>query len=456
MSEVRARIRRFLDELNPPVRRLIVAFSGGGDSTALLTHLAGESGSGIDLLAVHINHRLRGAESDEDEAWACAYAADLGVDFESVVAEPDPEVIRRSGVEAAARTARYAALEDVRARLRFDYIATAHVLEDQAETVLMKLLDRGNIFSLRGIRSRRGRLIRPVLDMPRSALVDLHSSSGVTARRDRMNFDRRFLRPRVRHEILPLLREQSESIDEQLSAVANAVDALFESSRSAIAEVSVVWHRAESSSTIPISALPDEPWLLHEVLARELRRFRPKGRNISLSRLERELGRGGKVSVGEGIDAILRAGELTLVDTAVTVAPWSYPVVIGEPRAVPDIAATVTVELAPGDHTEATTNDQRTTQLLGLETAGGEIELRNRRPGDRFQPLGMTGHRKLKDVLIDRRVPRSERDRIPLLVIDGVVAWIPGVEVSERFRVEEGRDLLRVSIDYDRAQTERD
>jgi tRNA(Ile)-lysidine synthetase-like protein len=142
-----------------------------------------------------VNHHLRGAESDGDEAFVRDLCARLGVDLAVFDGTLDPELVRERGIEAAAREVRYARLREVDAR----YVATAHQKNDQAETVLMRLLTGSGIAGLRGIHPVRGDgFVRPLLDVTRAEIEEFLRGQGVVARIDRSNEDLRFLRNRVR------------------------------------------------------------------------------------------------------------------------------------------------------------------------------------------------------------------------------------------------------------------
>lgn len=156
----------------------------------------------IDVVAAHFNHRLRGAASDDDEEFVRATCGRLGV---PLVVERASHVLTGAGLEAAARRARYAFLRDAIADVGALRIATAHTLDDQAETVLMRMMRGSGADGLRAIRIRRGPIVRPLLECTRGAVLDYLSASRIEYRVDASNEDRRFLRNRVRHDVLPVL-----------------------------------------------------------------------------------------------------------------------------------------------------------------------------------------------------------------------------------------------------------
>lgn len=192
--------------------RVLVAVSGGPDSTGLLLVLAQlRRKLGIALVAAHVNHRLRGADADADEACAAKSAAALGVPF--VRTELAGEALRGANLEARARALRYAALRRLAAAHGCAKIATGHTLDDQAETVLMRLIRGSGGRGLGAIRPRRADgVIRPLLDCRRAAVAAVTAQAGLRVRADASNRDPRFLRTHVRERVLPLLSELNPSI----------------------------------------------------------------------------------------------------------------------------------------------------------------------------------------------------------------------------------------------------
>jgi tRNA(Ile)-lysidine synthase len=226
-----------------PGERVLVAVSGGADSTGLLLVLARlRRKLGIELVAAHVNHRLRGDDADLDEACAAENAAAHEVAF--VRAELPETLVRAANLEARARTLRYRALHALAAAHGCAKIATGHTADDQAETVLMRLVRGSSGRGLSAIRPRRADgVIRPLLDCRRADVEAVVRAAGLRYRIDRSNRDRRFLRTHVRERVLPLLAELNPSI---VRACANLA-------RSAHAERVIVaaWADAQLDAAAP-------------------------------------------------------------------------------------------------------------------------------------------------------------------------------------------------------------
>ncbi|MGA7615378.1 MAG: tRNA lysidine(34) synthetase TilS [Thermoanaerobaculia bacterium] len=444
MNPVAAAVRRFLaaEELSP--RRVLVAFSGGPDSTALLAGLAEDHDRGFDLVAGHVNHHLRGSESDHDEEFVRETAQSLHIPLEIADARLDPEQIRQVGLEAAARKRRYACLESMRQSSGSDLVATAHHLDDQAETVLMRLMTGSGTRRLQGISPHRGTLIRPILELSRREIDQFLADRGIAPRSDSTNREPRFLRNRIRAEILPLLEEINPRITStfgetarQAREEARAFDHLLEIS-------SAAWIVQEPNSTsFDPAAVPSDAWIVRAALLREIHRLDPEARNVSaqdLRRLGSELGLIRRQRVTRALELVREGDRLRLRHLPLPEedAPFDAPIGVGEVRFVEEIGAAVRLRLVHPDENAPLSAAAPLRQCFQLPEGAGDasgFRLRNRRKGDVFRPLGSRDEKKLKDFLIDRKIPVGIRNQLPLLTFRDEIVWVAGVEVSDRFRV---------------------
>jgi tRNA(Ile)-lysidine synthase len=419
-------IRRFLDghRIAGP---LLAAISGGPDSTALLVGLI-EIG-GIALIAGHVNHHLRGAESDDDEAFVRELCARYDVPLRVADGSLDPQLVRAHGVEGAAREVRMERLQEMRAADGAAFIATAHQKNDQAETILMRLVTGGGLAALRGIHpSREDGVIRPLLEATRADVEAFLRDRGIAARTDRSNSDPRFLRNRVRAALALL----DEGAVDSLAAMAGQAR---EQWRIMERMIDAADQSVTTDQETRFASLPEEPWLRQALLLRHIRRLDAHSREVSsadLARIAAELGSLKRLSVTRSLELIRRGSDLILRRRPEAVPEFELQITPGEPVFIPEIRTTARIDKATTD------NRQPTTQRFQLPL-GGEprFTLRNRRDGDRFQPLGMAHEKKLKDFLIDRKIAVEIRDRIPLLVWNDRIVCVAGVAVSEAFKVSD-------------------
>ncbi|HVE73300.1 MAG TPA: tRNA lysidine(34) synthetase TilS [Thermoanaerobaculia bacterium] len=419
-------IRHFFVKEGIGPERIVAAVSGGIDSTALLIAL---HELGLDVVVAHVNHRLRGVDSDADEAFVRDLCSRLGIPIRVADGTLDPGSVRARGIEAAAREVRYAALGRIRDEEGARYVATAHQKNDQAETVLMRLLTGSGIAGLRGIHPHRDDdFIRPLLEVARAEIEAFLAERNVVARFDRSNDDPRFLRNRVR----AFLRE-IDAVD-NLARVTDQARAQWPVLERAIDEAEDAEVREDATI---FRTWPDDEWLRGALLQRHIRRLDPHARDFDASRIANDEAK--RISVTKHLELIRKGNEVILRKRIRPVENFELEVRLNESVYVEPIRSTI--------HLRQPTTDNRQ-QIELPKGADPTFTIRNRRDGDRFHPLGMSAPKKLKDFLIDRKIDADVRDRLPLLVWNGEIVWIAGVEVSERFKVRgAGGMLCEVWID---------
>ena len=440
---LRATVRQFFVNRGIPPCRLAVATSGGIDSTALLLASAALREHGFTIVAAHVNHHLRGADSDADEAFVRDLCAGLGIELAVLDGTLDPGLVRARGIEAAAREVRYARLRSLDVQL----VATAHQKNDQAETVLMRLLTGSGIAGLRGIHpARDDGFVRPLLDVTRAEIEEFLREEGVVARTDRSNEDPRFLRNRVR----AFLGEVGGI--EPLANVALQARAQWPILEKAIDEAERA-HTDVHAEETRFRSWPEDDWLRGALLQRHIRRLDPAARDYDAMRIASNVDAITRTSVTKTLELVRKSDALVLRHPPPATRPFELPLTEDRPAKIEPLARTM--HIARHDGPRATGNGQ----LIQLpETAPATFSVRTRRPGDRFHPLGLPQPKKLKDFLIDRKIAAELRDRLPLLVWNGEIVWIAGVEVSERFKVTDppGGVLYRVWLHDDARDDARD
>jgi tRNA(Ile)-lysidine synthase len=440
-------MERALGELAEVVRRsrllgkgrsTVVMVSGGPDSAATAAGLVGVLGSEA-VHAVHVNYGLREG-AGEGESAARRLCAALRVDLH--IERPEPPV--GGNLQAAAREIRYRAAERLRARTGSDWIATGHTRTDIAETLIYRLAASPGTRALLGIAPRSGRVIRPLLAIERERARELAVVAGLPFADDETNEDPRFARNRVRAEILPVLRELNPA------AIRNIAETRAElAEEAALIERVVLEALADAGAdagalAINAGALAAFDPGLRRLALRALAE-RALGRRVALGRrrtaeILRIAGRpqGGEIDLGGGLVAVAEGGTVGFRTTAADAAP--EPVSLRIPGRARIGKWEVRAEVRQGP-IEPAGPDLAT---LDAGALSGRLELRTWREGDRIRPLGMNGTKTLQDLFTDRGVPRSLRRQVPVLTVDGAVAWVAGVAVSEDFRL--GPDSRRVAI----------
>jgi tRNA(Ile)-lysidine synthase len=466
--------------------RIAVAVSGGSDSVAL-AWLMQELGVGHNWTPagiIHVNHQLRGEESEADDAFCRALADRLGWPIE-IVRVDVAAVARDRGrsIEVAAREVRYSFFAEAADRMNAGVVATGHTLDDQAETVLMRLLGGAGTRGLSGIRPRRDRVARPLIDCRRADLRAYLTDRDEPFREDSSNLDRAVPRNRIRRDLVPAIEAVAPA---GLSALARLADLAADDEaaleQAAIETVPIVVLnsvRSEPSGALGSPRVSEPDGVQGPPSVQNVRSGAPSIQNAgagvelsapALSALPPALGRRVVRLVAAWVvpDARLSArhleavrllaatertiGHLDLPGLAVdrlravlTVEPpgaappartaVEYPVEVPGRVDVPEAGVTITASCADGRAAENMAAAGSRVVLQG-DAVAAPLIVRNRKAGDRFRPLGAPGRRKLQDVLVDRKVPRRERDRVPVVTDrNGHVVWIAGVAVAEAYRV---------------------
>ncbi|MCL6451534.1 MAG: tRNA lysidine(34) synthetase TilS [Acetobacteraceae bacterium] len=449
---------------------VLVGVSGGPDSVALLLGL-GELREhySISLHVAHLNHRLRGREAEDDARFVAGLAARLGVP--ATVEEADVRGLAlslRLSLQEAARRARMEMFERLCSLVGANRVALGQNLEDQAETVLMRFLRGAGVEGLAGILPvRDGRYVRPLLETPRAEIEAFLARRGVVACRDPSNLRTVYLRNRLRLELLPqLVRRYNPALVEALAALAEQMrdDAELLSRQAELA-----WQEVARQDGRGI-VLDRQGFLrLHRAVQRRVvreafrrasgRPWAPEFRHVEAVRALAERGAGGKeLSLPRGVRCRLEAGWVVVSPEGAAEAQPSagggvpggdrcYPLEVPGLTRLPAEGLEVEAQLLPPGEAgvgraasdEAGVGPDAAAELgrawLDADRLRGPLMLRFTRPGDRMRPLGLGGSRKLHDLLVDRKVPRRQRQAVPVVADGPDPAWVVGVHMDERLKV---------------------
>ncbi len=451
-DDLQYRVGATFERLAPlaPGDLVLAAFSGGPDSTALLVLLrdlvAERDGR---LVAAHLDHGLDPGSAGRAVA-AAELAHRLAVPFVSERIQVGEQRLAGESLEAAARRVRYAFLERQRRLLAARWIATGHHRDDQVETVLLRLLRGSGWEGLSGIAERRGWVVRPLLEIPR---VELRGwlAERATPIEDPTNHDPAVPRNRLRAALVPALRRVEPDLDERVAAVAAAALRARGRLRVALAERLALRVELDGSSVSLAAFCSLAPPLAAVALALLHARAGAGLPPPAAARRElaRQLASGRRVAcdAGDGWRWEVEAARLRLRVAPARTPPFAYTVRVPGEVFLPELSATLRLRRRPAAGWMFEGSSHRAGLALSL-SEGDEVVVRSRHPGDRVQPLGAPGRRRLKDVLIDHHVPRRLRDRLPLLVVGGRVAWVPGVTVDERCRLtDESRPWVAELLD---------
>ena len=440
---------------------VLVGVSGGADSVALLAalnHL--RPAWGLTLTAAHFNHKTRAAESNRDEAFVRNFCKFIGI---AVVCGSLEKGTRPRGLstEDFLRRSRYGFFEKARRKAGADRIALGHHQGDQAETVLMNVIRGAGLAGISGIPPVRnaGTIIRPLIDCTRREIVDYLAGEGLSFVDDSSNTDERFLRNRVRAHLMPELEKSyNPAIREALCRLADVFrvdnDYITGEAQLRLAH----WRDGrlqDKPLEVPIAEIKDlHPALQRRVILDIAREISAADASIGFEHVRAVLALAGGTNPGGSLDlpgGILVRRKYGLIEFRRAARPgrrprngatpgdatetFSHEVSI--PGTVRIAGLGISIRFRELRRVPSVLSAQRRA-YLDMDRIAFPLFVRSVSAGDRIQPLGMKGTRKLKSVFIDEKIPREQRGTTPVLADAISVLWVPGVRFSERVRVGKG------------------
>lgn len=457
--------------------RVIVAVSGGPDSLCLLHVLRRLADDlSLSLHVAHLNHGLRGADSDADAAYVTALAQEWGIEVTCERADVQAyRALHKLSLEDAARQVRYAFLQRVARTRGASVIAAGHTADDQVETIIMHWLRGAGLAGLRGmlpVQALAGgvRLIRPLLAVSRRDIVAYCAEHALQPRLDRSNEDQRLWRNRLRRSILPELERHSPSLRAttlRSACILADDDAYIE------AQVTALWPELAQVAADAVS-IDRARWrsLAPAIQRRLIRRAwacLPGGggdlgwvhveriRELALRAARREPAR---LHLPRGVHALVPASTIVLSLTDEAAEATDAPRLVGDALALsapsrlrlPGSEWVIETELSDASAATDPASGDRFVQRFDADVVGDALTVRRWRAGDRMQPLGMIGRRKLHDIMIDNHVPQSTRAQMPVLLAGEHVLWLVGVRRSDWGKITPAtRRVLTVRLIHDDA-----
>ena len=440
--------------------RVIVGVSGGPDSMALLYVLnLIKKDYNLALKVAHLNHGFRGKEAQREAQFVEKMAQKLELPFE-VKTFDVPAYKRENSLSSqeAARVIRYRFLEDVKERFHASKIALGHNADDQAETMMMWLLRGTGLKGLGGMPPvREGVIIRPLIETTREEIEAFLEKNEIPFVMDSSNQKNQYLRNKLRHELFPLLREnynpQLVKNLVQTASVLRTEDEYLES----IAEDAlkkVLLSKDGESLAIDNKGLLSLPLAIQfRCLRGALEQIKGDLRRITSTHLYDII----KIVCNDMPNKLLNLPQGIMVEKSynnliiklyqASPSPFRYQFTsIPDRVIIEEIGKEMKFEIVEGyDHT-IPQKDSRIAYLDG-EKILMPLTIRNTKPGDRFQPLGMKGEKKIKDFFVDEKVPLKERKRVPLVFFGDLLGWVGGMRINHRLRVAgKTREILKIEI----------
>lgn len=437
--------------------KIIVAVSGGPDSICLLDilHLISDDLK-ITLVVAHYNHGLRETEDESETQLVRDFAESIKIPF--VLEKCSHIKIGPPSMEEKAREARYDFLERIRKDHKAQRIAVGHNLNDQAETILMRLLRGSGPSGLAGIPPiRDNKIIRPLIEIKRKDIIAYIEARGLPYAIDSSNADTRYLRNRIRLELIPVMLKYQPRLIEQLCGLSNIIrdeDAFMES-------LALDWIEGEAKTdseghiSVLLSSLKKLPAPLRNRVIRNLLK-QVKGDPYPMEHdhiasvsglLYNEQNPQAAIDLPYGIVARKVYERLQfLVRTPNHPKEYSYNLEGPDTLYVEAMGKTIRVEeIDPV--AEIPKEESTSTAYLDADKLKYPLVIRNVRPGDKFIPLGMKGHKKIKDFFIDLKVPSDKRASTPILTSKDKIVWICGFRIADDFKVtSQTKKIVKVTI----------
>ncbi|MCB5287443.1 MAG: tRNA lysidine(34) synthetase TilS [Candidatus Cloacimonetes bacterium] len=421
--------------------KLLLAVSGGADSTAMLYFYHRlRFVLNVTLLAVHVNHQLRGESSDLDEQGVRQLCQKLNIPL--IVRTIDLPGDR--DLENRAREARFEIFSHIMKSYHFDKVLLAHHKWDLAETVLLNLFRGAGLSGMAGIKPKQGKVLHPLLCFKPEELKDMLVQLQIPWREDASNLQTKFTRNRIRHDLIPLLeKDYNPQLRDKLAEEANILNQAdrYISERALRRYKKICLDNSNQRIVLSLPDLLKAPDIEHFYILREAyRQVSGQQQDFFLANLREIQGifsaAGSKyVSLPHGTFAIKRYQELVFSSNPEEVQPENAEALSIETERSRAVHMDYRfrfkyLRVLPQDHTEY----QGHRAIIDADKIKGGFTIRSRRPGDRFMPLGMQSFKKIKDFFIDEKVAKYDRDLIPIFEDGEKIFWICGHRIDERVR----------------------
>lgn len=437
-SSLQNRVERALLSHGVRSTACVLGVSGGLDSMTLLHCCIDRANElGLALHVVHVNYALRGEASDADEALVHTTCEANNIPFRAIHARPhDEPSIAEHGLEATARDLRYRAFVDYAQAHAIPVVLTAHTLDDHAETVVMRIARGSGMQGLSGIPTSRVlapgvRVVRPFRTVHKSDILAYAREHGVQWREDASNDSDTFLRNRIRHLVMPSLREAIGG------HVLEGIERSTEHLRSLAAFIGEVVARAmptvlhtEGQATIVDLEQLDG---YHDAIATEILRT---GLNLSFEDVQRVVAlrsaEVGSIATLHGNRQVVRERDTLVAMPSESDVPAPQVVIHGDGQYV---AGAQVLHVTRADVCNVELHGGPSTAYIDAASVNGRLVWRPWSHGDRFQPFGMTGHVLVSDLLTNARVPHQHRNSVRVLCDDDGIVWVCGFRQAERTRI---------------------
>lgn len=444
--------------------KILIALSGGPDSVCLLNILFElKKDLNIEIGAAHLNHMLRGDDAFEDEEYVVNICNNMGIQcFVKRVDIYKYSKEQKLSSEMAGRNARYDFFDEIIEKYNFDKIATAHNANDQAETILFRLMRGTGLEGLGGIKvSRDNKIIRPILCLSRKEVEDYIKAKNLSPRIDKTNFEKIYNRNKIRLDILPYMKK---NFNEDIVQTLNRMSILIQKDNEFIEKIALDFYNKycieyEEYFIIKNEIFKEDEAIVNRVLRNAITKYSKSNYDFEMKHIY-EISYLSRKNSGKTIDlpnkiyaeniygdiyikhreknsSINRKNEEIKIDkSSVNKSNVDFN--------------NFKIEFHIMQNDTSGDLDLKRSDLIkyfDFDKVNNHILVRNRKDGDKMIPLGMNGSKKVKDIFINMKIPKEDRNNVPILCFDDKIAWIIGLKVSEQFKVtRKSKNILKVVV----------
>lgn len=439
--------------------KVVVGVSGGPDSICLL-HILNElkESLGIELVVAHINHCLRGEEADKDEEYVREFCKKLKIQC-FVKRENVYKISKDKGIscEMAGREVRYNFFSEIMNKVGANKVAVAHNANDQAETILMRMIRGTGLEGLVGIKPVRDNIfVRPIIDITRDEIEDYCEDNKLYPRIDKTNLENIYTRNKIRLELIPYIKQNFNSdIIETLNRFSGTVkvdnEYLNKVSLKKYNEHCIV---KDNKVILKKEVFKEDEAILTRIIRKALRKAKGSLYNFDKNHIY-DIIDIQKKSTGK---VLMLPGNIRTLNSYVDIYIYEqsdeqfirnreYKLNVNKVNSLEEIGMTITLEILNNSE-DVNFDKSPLIKYFNYDRINKDIKLRYRKNGDKFIPMGMKGSKKIKDLFMDLKIPKEKRDAIPLIIFDEDISWIVGYRISDKFKInKDTKKILKIKIE---------
>lgn len=418
--------------------KIVVGFSGGPDSVFLVEMLMKfRENINFDMVLVHINHLLRGENSDGDEKFSIEYGKKKGLQvFSRKINITALGKDMGLTLEEAGRKARYDLFKEVFEKIGANKIALAHNKDDQLETFMFRLTRGAGLEGLEGIVAKRDVYIRPISEIYKKDIVEYLNKNSIPYRIDETNFENEFTRNSIRLDLIPFIEKRyNPKFKDKLYS-------LIEEIREVNKVLEIRLEKYVVNNKLSIEKLKKlDKYLLSKVLIQYLYSYGIEVSRKKIQLIEDILDKGGSKDISLNGEFVLKKEYDFLAIEKNTKK---------ENQCIKEVELEIPGQIIFGEYViEASFTDKILYDNQNFYTSlkmGDKLKIRSRKDGDRIIPIGMTSEKKVKDILINEKVPKEKRDTIPLVLYNEEIVWIAGIKGNEKYKNSDYKSCVKLNI----------